>query len=62
MLRLPYKMILEDVGTSIEDSRERLLRNTRNINLVDRKSNTCGYWTVIILLLIAIVVVSLVPN
>ncbi|KAH9416439.1 Syntaxin-8 [Dermatophagoides pteronyssinus] len=54
--------ILEDIGEAMDDNTERLLRNTRNIRFVTRESGTCAYWTIIILLLIAILVVSIVPN
>nr|XP_046913718.1 syntaxin-8-like [Dermatophagoides farinae] len=54
--------ILEDIGEAMDDNNERLLRNTRNIRFVSRESGTCAYWTIIILLLIAILVVSIVPN
>lgn len=57
-----HNEILEDISEAFEDTDARLLRNTRNIRVVSNKSSTCGYWTVIILLLIAIIIVSTIPN
>ncbi|KAI2805470.1 hypothetical protein RDWZM_008730 [Blomia tropicalis] len=60
--KLLLKEILEDITHAVEETDDRLTRNTRNIRVVNKKTSTCGYWTVIILLLIAIIVVALVPN
>lgn len=57
-----HNEILEDITHAVEETDDRLTRNTRNIRVVNKKTSTCGYWTVIILLLIAIIVVALVPN
>jgi len=50
--------IIEDIGDNMDQTNERLIRNTRNIKKVSRKSDTCTYWVVIILLLVAIIVVA----
>lgn len=55
-----HNEILEDIGEAITDTDDRVTRNTRNIQVVSNKASTCGYWTVIVLLLIAIIVVAFV--
>lgn len=53
--------IIDDIGDGMDRTNQRLVRNTRNIGRVSRKSNTGCYWFIIILLFIAIVVVSVIP-
>ncbi|RWS31896.1 hypothetical protein B4U80_04483 [Leptotrombidium deliense] len=50
--------ILDDIHDTMDQTTDRLIRNTRNIKKVDRKSNTCCYWVIIILLLVAIITVA----
>ncbi|XP_055945895.1 syntaxin-8-like [Argiope bruennichi] len=54
--------IIDDIVDHADNTRERLIKETRHVAIVDRKSGTCGYWIVIILLLIAIAVVSMIPT
>ncbi|GFT20623.1 syntaxin-8 [Trichonephila clavipes] len=54
--------IIDDIIDHADNTRERLIKETRHVAIVDRKSGTCGYWMVIILLLIAIVVVVSIPT
>ena len=51
--------IIEDIGDHMEQTNERLIRNTRNIKRISMKTDaSCCYWIVIILLFIAIVVLA----
>jgi syntaxin 8 len=50
--------IIEDIGDNMDSTQVRLVRNTRNVERISNKSNSCCYWIIIILLLIAIVVAS----
>lgn len=52
--------IIDDIVDHAGDTRERLIKETRHVAIVDRKSGTCGYWVIIILLLITIIVVAFV--
>jgi syntaxin 8 len=52
--------ILDDIGDAMEETDQRLTRNTRNIRRVSVKSSTCGLWLVIVLLFVANVVVSII--
>ncbi|XP_054717893.1 syntaxin-8-like [Uloborus diversus] len=54
--------LIDDIYDHVGDTRERLVRETRHVAIVDRKSGTCGYWIVIMILLIAIIVVVAVPG
>ncbi|GIX95844.1 syntaxin-8 [Caerostris extrusa] len=54
--------IIDDIIDHADNTRERLIKETRHVTIVDRKSDTCGYWIVIILLIIAIIVVCAVPT
>ncbi|XP_053213764.1 syntaxin-8-like [Panonychus citri] len=53
-----HNEILDDITDAMEDTNVRLVRNTRNIAKISRKSDTCCYWVIIVLLLIAIIVIS----
>ncbi|KAL8594132.1 hypothetical protein ACOMHN_047872 [Nucella lapillus] len=53
--------IIEDITDHVDSTGNRIRRETRHISIIDRKSNTCGYYVVIILLFIAIVVIVAVP-
>ncbi|XP_076264629.1 syntaxin 8 [Rhynchophorus ferrugineus] len=49
--------IIDDIVTRVDQTDQRVRTETNHIETVDQKDNTCGYWTVIILLLISIVTV-----
>ncbi|KAK6170601.1 hypothetical protein SNE40_018958 [Patella caerulea] len=53
--------LIDDITDHVDRTGERLIKETRHISIVDRKSGTCGYWVVIILLFIAVVVIIAVP-
>ncbi|XP_025016684.1 syntaxin-8 [Tetranychus urticae] len=55
-----HNEILDDITDAMDDNHGRLVRNTRNIAKVSRKSDTCCYWVVIVLLMIIIIVISVV--
>lgn len=52
--------IIDDIGGNMDTTQVRLVRNTRNVDRISHKSDSCCYWVIIVLLLIAIVVVSVV--
>lgn len=51
--------ILDDIDDAMEETDQRLTRNTRNIRRVSVKSNTCGLWVVIVILFVANLVVAI---
>lgn len=51
--------ILDDLDTRMERTNTRVRNETQHIGVIDRKDNTCGYWIVILLLFLCIVLVSL---
>lgn len=53
--------ILDDIVDHTDRTGQRLVKETRHIRIVDRKSATCCYWVFIIILFIAIVVIIAVP-
>ncbi|XP_064456139.1 syntaxin-8-like [Ornithodoros turicata] len=53
-----HNEILDDIENHTDRVNSRLIRETKNVQLVDRKAGTCGYWVVILLLMVAIVVVA----
>ena len=54
--------IIDDLANLVENTDEKLHTETRRVNLVDRKSTSCGMTMVILLLLVAIVVVAVWPT
>jgi syntaxin 8 len=50
--------LIDDIGDNMDSTHVKLVRTTRNVERVSRKSNSCCYWVIIVLLLIAIVVVA----
>ncbi|KAM5215170.1 syntaxin-8 isoform 2-T2 [Hipposideros larvatus] len=54
--------IIDDLTNLVENTDEKLRTETRRVNLVDRKSTSCGMIMVILLLLVAIVVVAVWPT
>lgn len=57
-----HNEIIDDIIDHADRTGDRLIRETKNVTVVNRKSNTCIYWTIIVLLFIAIVVVVAVPS
>ncbi|XP_065289913.1 syntaxin-8 isoform X1 [Dermacentor albipictus] len=53
-----HNEIIDDISEHTDRMRDRLLRETKNVAVVDRKSGTCWYWVVIVLLMVAIIVVA----
>lgn len=56
-----HNEIIDDIVDHAGNTRERLIKETRHVAIVDRKSGTCGYWLVIAFLFVAIIVVAVVP-
>ncbi|XP_060060887.1 syntaxin-8 [Erinaceus europaeus] len=54
--------IIDDLANLVENTDEKLRTETRHVNLLDRKSPSCGMIMVIVLLLVAIVVVAVWPT
>ncbi|XP_076305458.1 syntaxin-8-like isoform X2 [Tachypleus tridentatus] len=55
-----HNEIIDGIVDHTDTTKERLCKETRHIAIVDRKSNTCGYWVIIVILLIPILVIPLV--
>uniref|UniRef100_A0A023FVC5 Putative syntaxin-8 n=1 Tax=Amblyomma parvum TaxID=251391 RepID=A0A023FVC5_AMBPA len=53
-----HNEIIDDIGEHTDRMRDRLIRETKNVAIVDKKSGTCWYWIVIVLLMVAIIVVA----
>ncbi|KAL1517970.1 hypothetical protein ABEB36_001664 [Hypothenemus hampei] len=49
--------IIDDIGIQIDNTDQRVRTETDHIGIVDKKDSTCGYWIVIIILFISIIVV-----
>jgi len=54
--------IIDDIADHADNTRERLIKETRHVTIVDRKSGECCYWVIILLLFIAIAVIALIPG
>ncbi|CAD7688800.1 unnamed protein product [Nyctereutes procyonoides] len=54
--------IIDDFANLVENTERKLRTKTRRVNMVDRKSTSCGMIMVILLLLVAIVVVAFWPT
>ncbi|KAM8955257.1 syntaxin-8 isoform 2-T2 [Lycaon pictus] len=54
--------IIDDLANLVENTDGKLRTETRRVNMVDRKSTSCGMIMVILLLLVAIVVVAVWPT
>merc|ERR1711874_337302 len=52
--------LIDDIGDRMDGTNARLINTTQNVRVVERKDRTCGYWVVIVILFIAIVVVAVV--
>ncbi|CAH1992286.1 unnamed protein product [Acanthoscelides obtectus] len=55
-----HNEILDDLGAQMDRTDTRVRSETQHIGVVSEKDNTCGYWIVIILLLISIVTVAII--
>uniref|UniRef100_T1IN13 t-SNARE coiled-coil homology domain-containing protein n=1 Tax=Strigamia maritima TaxID=126957 RepID=T1IN13_STRMM len=53
--------IIDDITDHVDRTRERLIKETGHVKIVHRKSGSCWLWTIILLLIIAIVLVSTIP-
>ena len=49
--------LIDEIDDRAEDVNTRLLATTNSVRVVSKKDRTCGYWVVILLLFIAIIVV-----
>ncbi|GAB6027698.1 Syntaxin-8 [Chamberlinius hualienensis] len=56
-----HNEIIDDITDHVDRTRDRLIRETRHVNIVSKKSDTCWYWIIIILLMVAIIVIVSVP-
>ncbi|KAL4239769.1 Syntaxin-8 [Mactra antiquata] len=54
-------VLIDDIADHTDRTGERLIKETRHVRIVDRKSATCCYWVFIVLLFVAIIVVVAVP-
>lgn len=54
--------IIDDIGEHMDRTNERLIKERRHIKIVDKKSATCWYWMIILLLFVAIIVVAALPR
>jgi len=52
--------IIDDLADHMDRTDESLINKTQQVRSINSKDRTCGYWIVIILLFIAIVIVALV--
>jgi syntaxin 8 len=50
--------LIEDITDHVDRTRDRLVGETGRVRTIEAKDNTCGYWIVIVLLLLAIVIVA----
>ena len=49
--------LIDDIDDRVENVNQRLINTNENINIVTKKDRTCGYWIIILILAIAILVV-----
>nr|CAH0107636.1 unnamed protein product [Daphnia galeata] len=54
--------LIENIADNVDRTRDRMAQQTSTITLVDRKDRTFGYWMIILLLFVAIVVVASIPK
>jgi len=55
-----HNEILDDIDQGLGRTNENLRKNTRNINVVMRKSGTCFLWSLILILAIVIAVLAII--
>ncbi|XP_066256122.1 syntaxin-8 [Euwallacea similis] len=53
-----HNEILNDIGTQIDQTDQRVRAETERVSTVSQKDSTCGYWIVIIILFISIIIVA----
>ncbi|XP_066148532.1 syntaxin-8 [Euwallacea fornicatus] len=53
-----HNEILNDIGTQIDQTDQRVRTETGRVSTVSQKDSTCGYWIVIIILFISIIIVA----
>ena len=49
--------LIDDIDDRVENVNQRLINTNDNIAVVSKKDRTCGYWIIILILAIAILVV-----
>lgn len=54
-----HNEILDDMDVGLTRTGDNLQKNVRNINLVTRKSSTCGLWLLIVILAAVIVALAI---
>ncbi|ESO98633.1 hypothetical protein LOTGIDRAFT_205331 [Lottia gigantea] len=54
-------ILIDDITDHVDRTGERLIKETRHVNIVDKKSNTCCYWVIIVVLFITMIVIVAVP-
>ncbi|XP_073975036.1 syntaxin 8 [Rhodnius prolixus] len=54
-----HNEILDDIGTRMDSTNVNINQETSRVRLISNRDNTCGYWIVILILLICIVGVAL---
>lgn len=55
-----HNELLDEIDDGMTNTNLNLRRNTNNIKLLSRRSGTCFYWTLIILLMIVIITLSII--
>jgi len=50
--------IIDDIDERMDSTTQRLLENTRAVRTVDKKDRTCGFWVVIFILALAIIIIA----
>jgi len=50
--------LIDEIDDRMDSTTQRLLENTRAVRTVDTKDKTCGYWIIILILTIAILVIA----
>jgi len=53
--------LIDDITDHVDQTNVRLIRETKHVRVIDKKSNTCWMWVVIVLLVIAIIVIVSIP-
>jgi len=54
--------LIDNIADHVDLTRDQMARQTTQINLVERKDRTCGYWVVIISLFVTIVILASIPK
>ncbi|XP_020621228.1 syntaxin-8-like [Orbicella faveolata] len=57
-----HNEILDDIDNRMDQTNQRLIKETTHVKRVTAKSSTCGMLVVIVLLIIVIIVVAVVPK